>query len=396
MKTGSRLLPVALLLVFVAPVHAQRLVPKTDPKFLSAFKEVVAKATQSTVRILCEGKEVALGTIVSPDGYIITKASELKPKPVCKTHDGKDYPAKVVGVEPKYDLAMLKIEASGLPVIAWQDSKSASVGNWLASAGTADLPVAVGVVSVATRKPNRFDMPVMPPPSDAGFLGVGLEPADLGAKISQVVSKGPAEKAGLKPGDVVVAVGKSKVADPERLVSLIQRLKPGTEVVLKVKRGEEELELKVKLEKRPSDPGFNRADFQNRMGSALSIRRGGFPTILQHDTVIKPADCGGPLVDLDGKCVGINIARAGRTESYAIPAEAVQSLLPELKSGKLAPKDEARLQKLAELEKGVKEAEKKLAEVEKKGDKKQLDDAKKKLEQAKAAFDKFKSEPGEE
>jgi serine protease Do len=45
-------------------------------------------------------------------------------------------------------------------------------------------------------------------------------------------------------------------------------------------------------------------------------------------------------VDLDGKVVGINIARAGRTETYAVPAEAVRQLLPELMSGKLAPREE--------------------------------------------------------
>ena len=38
-----------------------------------------------------------------------------------------------------------------------------------------------------------------------------------------------------------------------------------------------------------------------------------------------PADCGGPLVNLDGKVVGMNIARAGRTESYAIPCACVGS-----------------------------------------------------------------------
>ncbi len=55
--------------------------------------------------------------------------------------------------------------------------------------------------------------------------------------------------------------------------------------------------------------------------------------------MLRPADCGGPLVDLSGKAVGINIARAGRTESYAAPADKVQALLTDLESGKLAPKD---------------------------------------------------------
>jgi serine protease Do len=53
--------------------------------------------------------------------------------------------------------------------------------------------------------------------------------------------------------------------------------------------------------------------------------------ILQHDTVLKPEECGGPIVNLDGKAIGINIARAGRVESYAIPSEAVLPILEELK-----------------------------------------------------------------
>jgi hypothetical protein len=53
--------------------------------------------------------------------------------------------------------------------------------------------------------------------------------------------------------------------------------------------------------------------------------------------VLRPADCGGPLLDLDGKMVGINIARAGRVNSYAIPTAAIKPLLEELKSGNLAP-----------------------------------------------------------
>ncbi|MEX2027294.1 MAG: S1C family serine protease, partial [Pirellulaceae bacterium] len=58
---------------------------------------------------------------------------------------------------------------------------------------------------------------------------------------------------------------------------------------------------------------------------------------IQHDTVLKPSECGGPIVDLSGKVVGINIARGGRVESYALPATLVRSLLPDLMSGKLNP-----------------------------------------------------------
>src|SRR5207253_6163635 len=109
--------------------------------------------------------------------------------------------------------------------------------------------------------------------------------------------------------------------------------KPGETIVMKVKRGDEEKELKATLDKRPAGQG-NRGDVQNNMGSELSKRKNGFPTILQHDTVVKPYDCGGPVVDLSGRAVGINICRAGRVESYAVPVEAIQALLPDLKAGK--------------------------------------------------------------
>jgi serine protease Do len=89
--------------------------------------------------------------------------------------------------------------------------------------------------------------------------------------------------------------------------------------------------------------GKSRGDLQNSMGSKLSDRRGGFPVILQHDSVLLPTDCGGPLVNLDGQVIGINICRAGRTECYAIPSEAVRPLLEKLKSAKAKePKKESK------------------------------------------------------
>ena len=66
----------------------------------------------------------------------------------------------------------------------------------------------------------------------------------------------------------------------------------------------------------------------------LSFRRGGFPNAFAHDTVLQPEQCGGPLVNLQGRAVGINIAREGRTESHAIPAQVIIGLLDDLKSGR--------------------------------------------------------------
>jgi serine protease Do len=47
--------------------------------------------------------------------------------------------------------------------------------------------------------------------------------------------------------------------------------------------------------------------------------------------------CGGAVVDLSGKAVGVNIARAGRVETYAVPADTVKLLIRELRGGPAAP-----------------------------------------------------------
>jgi serine protease Do len=352
--------------------------PRSSPKVMAAFREVVAEPSYSTVRVLTDGKEVALGAVVGSDGWILTKASELKGKPVCKLRDGTDLEAKVVGVDDKSDLAMLKVEAKNLKPVIWGQSSSAVPGNWVAVPGTSSDPIAIGVVSVAARKPKLLDMPFS---KDSGFLGVQMEQIEGGVKITLVVSKSPADKAGVKVNDVILAVEDKIITDIETMQDTIARHKAGETITVRVKRDEKEMEMKATLEKRQGD---GRADFQNSLGGKLSERRGAFPMVLQHDTILKPSECGGPLVDLDGKTVGINIARAGRVETYALPAETVVALLPDLKSGKLAPKFESEEVKKARA--GLKKAEADLADAQKKAEaaKKSVDDARKALEKAEA------------
>jgi serine protease Do len=219
--------------------------------------------------------------------------------------------------------------------VQWYDSKVAPVGNFVASVGPSEDPVAVGVVSVATRnipKGQDYKEPI----AGSGYLGIGLADPDgggPGAKVGEVMPNTPAAKAKIKADDLIVAIDEKKVKDTRMLVETLGTLKPGQKVVLTIWRGDEELELTVTLGKRP--PSI--AQIQNSMGSDLSKRKNGFPTVLQHDTIIKPKDCGGALCDLEGRVIGINIARIGRVESYAVPAEVIRPLLADLMSGKLPP-----------------------------------------------------------
>jgi serine protease Do len=334
---GVLLLAVSLALVFTATVQAQRegsqTKPylKTSPRFLEVFQGVVARASQSTVRVRCDGADAALGTIVGADGWVLTKASDLKGQITCRLRDGREFKARLVGLHEAHDLALLKIDAKGLTPVQWRSSKDDAIGYWVASVGLGDEPVAVGVISVAARKvpASRFPRNL----AAGGYLGVGLEPGDDGVKINQIMPASAAAHAGLKVNDLILSIAGKTIPDSEAVVKTLQRYKPGDLIAVRIKRGDEELNIEAKLGKRPPE----RADIQNNMGSELSKRRGGFPDILQHDSILRPKDCGGPVVDLDGKVIGINVCRAGRVESYAVPAEVIQPLLPELMSGKLAP-----------------------------------------------------------
>ena len=64
---------------------------------------------------------------------------------------------------------------------------------------------------------------------------------------------------------------------------------------------------------------------------ALSARRFDFPTVVQHDSVLRPNECGGPVINVEGQVVGINIARASRVATYTIPAATVVPLIQKLK-----------------------------------------------------------------
>src|SRR5687767_9666649 len=164
----------------------------------SAFRDAVAAASRSTVVVKADGKDVALGTVVAADGWIVTKASELSGDRVtCTPRGGRELDAKLVGVATQHDLAMLKVDAKNLTPVNWGDASKAEVGQWVAAAGASDTPVAVGVVSVGRRKiPGR-----------SGLIGVALSDADdVGAKVAQVVPESPAEKAGLLVDDVIVSV----------------------------------------------------------------------------------------------------------------------------------------------------------------------------------------------
>ena len=70
---------------------------------------------------------------------------------------------------------------------------------------------------------------------------------------------------------------------------------------------------------------FDRLNRNQRMSGETSNRRNGFPEVIQHVIPLTPNSMGSPLLNLKGDVVGINIARADRVTTYALPAERVMA-----------------------------------------------------------------------
>jgi len=302
---------------------------RSNPQFVAAFRQAAARPSRSTVRVCCDGKEVALGMVVSSDGWVLTKAADLHGYIACRLFDGRTVDARLAGIHLAHDLAMLQVPMRGLIPVEFRDSKTAQVGSWIICPGPGDEPVGIGIVSVATRTISAKYLG-----NDVGYLGVTTEEADNGVRIAQVVADSPAAKVGLKKNDVIVALQNKHITVADDFLDMMQQRKIGDAITLRIRRDKEIFMVQANLVARPrNSPG----EVQNHMGSELSSRTTGYPTILQHDAVIRPRDCGGPIVDLDGKVIGINICRAGRTESWAIPSEAIQPVLFDLMTGRLPP-----------------------------------------------------------
>ena len=96
----------AALCCLTGDLRAQGSATKS-PQIISLFRSVVAKSTKSTVRVLADGKDAALGIIITEDGWILSKYSVLKGKTIqCRLPDGKEVDAEMMGFDDPFDLVM--------------------------------------------------------------------------------------------------------------------------------------------------------------------------------------------------------------------------------------------------------------------------------------------------
>ena len=274
------------------------------------------------------------GVIIRNDGYIVTNNHVIDgaTKIEVTLNSNQTYPATLVGTDPATDVALLKIDAEGLPVIPFGDSDKLRLGEWVIAIGSPyDLrsTITAGIVSAKGRTmPNytgefkiesfiQTDAAVNPGNSGgalvdkegnlvgintaiysqtgsyAGYsfavpvnivkkiaydlmdfgsvkravLGVVMQPIDdkiaeelklssrNGVYIGEVSKSGAADKAGIKAGDVLIAIDSTKITNPASVQEAVSRFSPGDNAVVTVLRDGKELKLDVTFKGTSQDTG---------------------------------------------------------------------------------------------------------------------------------------------
>jgi len=301
---------------------------------LWGHRPAVAEAQHATVNVVVDGKQCALGTVIHPNGYVLTKASEM---PL----EGKEYrvmlggstliPATLEKTYKKFDLALLKAKTDKpMAAVTLYEGKPPALGTFVAAAAPGrEDPLAIGVLSVKAR----------PMANERAFLGVSLDTTADKVLIDEVIEGTCAFDAGLKAGDVILKLDGKAYKTAGDFINAVGGYDPGDRVKMVVQRGDDVKDYEVQLRKRSSLPPQRqqRFDRMNRMGGELSARLADFPSVFQTDLPVSPAECGGPVCDLDGNVLGINIARAGRIKTYTIPSSKIVALLKDEAFMKAAP-----------------------------------------------------------
>jgi S1-C subfamily serine protease len=309
-------------------------VGKTSLQTLALFAPALTSAGDCVVEIRDAGNSpVLLGSIVDSDGFIATKASDLPANPHVVLPDGRIFRARLIGKDAATDLALLKVNATGLTAVQFADATNSAaipLGSWLAAPTANPNQPAVGVVSDSARRiPETFahfegEQKVV--------LGVGFTPNSL--VITQITKGMPADLSGMKQGDEVYQLNGQAVADHDAFVSLLKKSKPGDKLSIMVHRDGKDLELNpvIGQAKATTQTANSVGEADNVAGGKLSKRRTNFPLAIQTDAAVWADQCGGPLINLQGQTVGITIARYDRVCTFALPAELVQKTVAKLRA----------------------------------------------------------------
>lgn len=318
----------------IAPMVVGRDVTQNTEKMEKSLSALEARLDDYCVNInssVSGGSITVFGSVVTskePDGqkfknFIVSKSSLVGTDPMVTLPNGKTSALKILKRDEQRDLVLLALvdvklkKAIDISLIGEDSLSSANFGDFLLSPS----PLDYGEMSlIGSRSFNLARTN-----TNAAFLGAGFIKKDNKVIINNIVPSAPAEKANLEKDDEIISVNGVKVTEADQFSSLLSGKKPDDQITVVTVRNGVEKSYDIRLAKRPTPE--RRPHIAERFTDGKSDRRNGFRNIFVHDGKIKPSECGGPLFDLNGKFMGVNIARYSRTSSIAIPASEIKKFI---------------------------------------------------------------------
>jgi serine protease Do len=143
---------------------------ENDPAF-EFFKRFIPRQPGGNTPREFENKSLGSGFIISHDGYILTNAHVVDgaDEVTVRLTDKREFKAKTIGADKRTDVALLKIEATGLPAVKLADISQLKVGEWVVAIGSPfgfDNSVTAGIVSAkGVHCPRKTTYPLFKPMS---------------------------------------------------------------------------------------------------------------------------------------------------------------------------------------------------------------------------------------
>ena len=258
-----------------------------------------------------DGELRAVATMINGTRLSVSKSSLVGEQPVAKI-EGAEIPIEVLRRDRENDLVLLrgpKLNPAGVE-IATTDAQP-RIGQFLITPDSGGS----GLISVASSKSFASRKQ-----ASRGFLGVvpATFERNQGALLTEITEDLAASRAGMRVGDVVIKLDDTQIKTQFDMRNFLASVDPNATIEATLIRGEKEIKKTVTLGALPSFSS-HAADRMEKSG-----RRDGFTLVIPHDADLRPSKCGGPLFDLSGNFVGINIARNSRVRSYALPASVLK------------------------------------------------------------------------
>jgi S1-C subfamily serine protease len=271
------------------------------------------------------------GTRISDNGLIVSKSSQVGDDDISvKLRTGELLPTIVIARDEAMDLVLLKCDGltdSNFVSLDDASTQSLDLGRILLSPNSRGP----GCVSVIGSNVFGSTSPTAIPPKV--IVGIRWNTKLKPVRILSVMPKSPAAKAGVKAKDILLKIGVptddgfedrpiKSAADAQKI---FQSLKPNDRITFTLNRSGAETVTMIKVAPRPNiQVRRHAADF---LVGGKSQRRTGFKSIFTHDATLQQKECGGPVFDIDGNFVAINIARHSRAQFYAVPAAEVEQFV---------------------------------------------------------------------